>query len=53
MGQHGQGKATERSLVGPCVADCNWIALPGGYWVSDPTCVQRIIRYAGIGRDGE
>ena len=45
-GNAGQQEATERLVVGPCDGPGEWIAFPGGYVVSDPACVDFIVRAA-------
>lgn len=31
-GNTGKSEPTERFIVGPCEAEANWVAFPGGYW---------------------
>jgi hypothetical protein len=47
-GNAGPRQATEHLVVGQCDGGANWIAFPGGYLVSDPACVDFIVR-AGDG----
>jgi hypothetical protein len=47
-GNAGPREATEHLVVGPCDGPADWIAFPGGYLVSDPACVDFIVR-AGNG----
>jgi hypothetical protein len=47
------GNTTRRALahhlvVGPCPGDDPWIAFPGGFYVSQPACVELIVRVANI-----
>jgi hypothetical protein len=32
--------------IGPCAGRTPWIAFPGGYYVSDPSCVEIVVRTA-------
>lgn len=47
-GNAGSPAATEHLVVGPCDGPAGWIAFPGGYLVSDPACVDFVVR-AGDG----
>ena len=43
-GNAGDETATEHLVVGPCAGPGAWIAFPGGYLVSEPACVELIVR---------
>jgi len=40
------GQPSQHLVVGPCDSGAAWIAFPGGYFISDPACVDLIVRVA-------